>query len=394
MIFDNLKLKDFVKTNVRKMGLSEMFEIQFKAIPAAMLGKDILGQSKTGSGKTLAFAIPIVQKLDENSRNVQALILTPTRELAQQDENVFKQLIYGTHLRSVCIYGGASIYRQAEFLRRGAQIVVGTPGRIIDQIQRGNLILRSVRTVVLDEADRMLDMGFSEDVETIISETPKQRQMLLFSATMPPEIMHLVKKYMKDYETINVSQDQLTVEGVKQYYIEAKRNEKVSTLTRLLKEKEALGQILVFCRTKRTTDWLVDKLQQYRVNAMAIHGDLSQNQRDRVIQMMRAGRLKVLVATDVAARGLDLDIGVVINYDISDDPKDYVHRIGRTARAGRTGEAISIITDVDHGALRDIIRALKIDVQPIESELKTFSKDREDVRRSAPRFNFRFRGRR
>lgn len=388
MNFDELNLKDFLKINLRNAGFNQMFEIQEKSIPLAARGNHILAQSKTGSGKTLAFAIPILQKVDENSRHIQAIILTPTRELAQQVEDVFRKMTAKTRIRSVCIYGGASISRQAEILRSGVQIVVGTPGRVLDQIERGNLLLRSVQVVVLDEADRMLEMGFIEDVEQIIGETPSTRQMLLFSATIPREIQHIINKYMKNYENLDISRDTLTVDGIKQYYIEADKNGKISVLVNLLKEKQDLGQVLVFCRTKRTTDWLSEKLRVFRINALPIHGDLSQSRRNKVIQLMHAGKIKVLVATDVAARGLDIkDVGLVVNFDIPDEPNAYVHRIGRTARAGRTGQAISILSPIDHANFRAILNTLKVEVEPIATEMNTFYRYKEEAKRAAPRFH-------
>src|SRR3989338_3657411 len=363
--FKDLGLTDPVKRALEEMKFQNPTEVQEKAIPLLLGGADLIAQSKTGTGKTAAFGIPIVEKCTLD-RKVQVLVLTPTRELAVQVSNdLHKMSKYKGH-RTVTVYGGASMNVQIDAIRRGAQIVVGTPGRVIDHLKRGTLRLDAVAFVVLDEADRMLDMGFIDDVRFILQHTPKQRQTVLFSATMPEEIVRLTHQFMRAPKHLKLSEDSLTVDKIEQKYYDVENIDKFYLLTRVLGER---GQkmTIVFRRTQRNVDQLVEKLQAKKVQCEAIHGGLRQGKREQVLKLFRAGKIHVLVATDVAARGLDIKgVEHVINYDMPEDFKSYVHRIGRTGRIGGDGEAISFITREDHRVLREIMMESKTKVQKLK----------------------------
>ena len=346
MEFSFDQLDERVQKSLEEMGFESPTPIQKEAIPVALKGEDIVGQAQTGTGKTAAFGIPIVEGISPRERGVKAIILTPTRELAIQVAHEISLIGKNKGVSAYPIYGGVSIERQANILRRGRnQVIVGTPGRVKDLINRGILKLDRVRYAVLDEADQMLDMGFIEDIEEILSKTPKEKQTMLFSATMPYEIRKLIDNYLKPgYKFIKVSK-QLITPKVKQRVLLVRSEDKLKALEKILRENEGTATI-VFVKTKRDAADVERELQRRGINARAIHGDLSQRQRENVLRAFREGKVKVLVATDVAARGLDIkDVGLVINYELPENPESYVHRIGRTGRAGREGTAISLVAE-------------------------------------------------
>lgn len=339
---------------IDKAGFVEASPIQEQTIPLAMAGKDVIGQAQTGTGKTAAFGFPTLEKIDTEDPTVQALIIAPTRELAvQSQEELFRfGRSKGVKVRSV--YGGSSIEKQIKALKSGAHIVVGTPGRLLDLIKRKALKLNHVETLILDEADEMLNMGFLEDIEAIISRVPEDRQTLLFSATMPDAIKQIGVKFMKEPTHVKIAAKELTTELVDQYYIRVKENEKFDTMTRLM-DVEQPELSIVFGRTKRRVDELTRGLKIRGFRAEGIHGDLDQGKRLRVLRDFKNGNLDVLVATDVAARGLDISgVTHVYNYDIPQDPESYVHRIGRTGRAGKSGQSITFVAPNEMGYLQII----------------------------------------
>jgi ATP-dependent RNA helicase DeaD len=339
------------------LGYETPTAIQARAIPALIAGRDLIGQAQTGTGKTAAFALPILHGLDLGQARVQALVLTPTRELALQVAEAIHT--YGRNLgrlRVLPVYGGQSMEQQVRRLRAGTHVVVGTPGRIMDHLRRGTLSLDAVRTVVLDEADEMLRMGFIEDVEWILSQMPAARQMALFSATMPPEIRRIAARHLRVPETVQVERQTLTVPTVEQRYLNVTERQKLDTLTRVL-EVEAPEATLVFVRTKTGAADLRERLCARGYAAEALHGDMTQPQREAVVRGLRGGQVEIAVATDVAARGLDVErISHVVNYDVPYDVESYVHRIGRTARAGRPGTAILFVTPRETRLLKTIER--------------------------------------
>src|SRR6185503_9185972 len=344
-LFSELGLSDELLKAIDKLGFEQTAPIQAAAIPVLMQGKDVVGQSQTGSGKTAAFAIPAIEKTDPNQRAVQVLILCPTRELAVQvSEEVHKLAFFKRGIHALPIYGGQSYERQFYGLKQGAQIDIGTPGRVMDHMRRGTMRLDAIKMVILDEVDVMLNMGFRDDIEFILQATPATRQTVFFSATIPRPIQDLIHKYARDPQQIRVEQKAMTVPTVEQEYYEVDRRFKIELLTRLIDIHDyKLG--IVFCNTKRMVDDLVDHLNAQGYSADRLHGDMSQNMRDRVMNKFRKSGLEFLVATDVAARGIDVDdVQVVFNYDLPYDPEDYVHRIGRTGRAGRSGMAISFVS--------------------------------------------------
>ncbi len=351
--FNSLGIRADILQNIRFLGFEDMTPIQDLVLPPALAGKDVIGQAKTGTGKTFAFAIPIIERIHPQEKAAQALVLTPTRELAVQVAAEFEKLA-GSAVNVALIYGGASMNTQISQLRRGAHVVVGTPGRIIDHLKRGNLKLDKIGFLVLDEADRMLDMGFIKDVEWIVRHTPAKRQTMLFSATMPDEIKRIAVTYMSDPEFITASSDddELTVgDDVQQFYVVVHQNSKMDAFFQVLKEEKP-SKALIFCKTKRWVESLYGILHKRRYAVDRIHGDLSQAAREKAISKLREGKITFLVATDVAARGLDIsDISHVINYDLPQEPLTYVHRIGRTARAGKKGHAITFINP---GQMRDL----------------------------------------
>ena len=354
MKFNELHLSTELLAEIEKAGFVEASPIQEQTIPLAMAGKDVIGQAQTGTGKTAAFGFPTLEKIDTDNPAVQALVIAPTRELAvQSQEELFRfGRSKGVKVRSV--YGGSSIEKQIKALKSGAHIVVGTPGRLLDLIKRKALKLNQIETLILDEADEMLNMGFLEDIESIISRVPEERQTLLFSATMPDAIKRIGVKFMKEPEYVKIAAKELTTELVDQYYIRVKENEKFDTMTRLM-DVEQPELSIVFGRTKRRVDELTRGLKIRGFRAEGIHGDLDQGKRLRVLRDFKNGNLDVLVATDVAARGLDISgVTHVYNYDIPQDPESYVHRIGRTGRAGKSGQSITFVAPNEMGYLQII----------------------------------------
>ncbi len=368
--FEDLPLSKEILKAVEDMGFEEASPIQALAIPRIMEGCDIVGQAQTGTGKTAAFGIPILEVLDPREKKIQALILCPTRELAIQVAEEISAL--AARKRGVFVlpvYGGQPIDRQIKALARGVHIVVGTPGRIMDHMERKTLNFAKVRLTVLDEADEMLDMGFLEDIEHILEHTPQGSQRVFFSATMPPAILELAKRFLKDPEFIKITQKLMTVPSVEQIYFEVRPHQKMEALGRLL-DASGLRKAIVFCSTKRGVDELTAQLQLRGFQADGLHGNLSQTQRDRVMGRFRSGGLEILVATDVAARGIDVeDVDAVINYDIPNDVENYVHRIGRTGRAGRSGKAFTFVCAREHHKLRDIMRYTKAHI--VQSQVPT-----------------------
>lgn len=365
--FADLNLSDSILQALTDSGYEIPTAIQAQMIPSMLSGRDVLGQAQTGTGKTAAFALPILEKIDLNLHETQALILAPTRELAMQVAASFKT--YATHIKgfkSIAIYGGQEYGVQLRALNRGAHVVVGTPGRVMDHIDRGSLKLDSLKCLVLDEADEMLRMGFKEDVEWVLERTPEQRQIALFSATMPADIRAISRKFLNNPEEIQIKQRTATVEATRQRYWQVRGVHKLDALSRIL-EAEPFDAILIFVKTKIDTLEVADQLQSRGFAAAALNGDIPQNQRERIIEQLKSGKLNIIVATDVAARGLDVDrISHVINYDAPHDPESYVHRIGRTGRAGRSGEAILFISSRDRRTLQIIERATRQTITPME----------------------------
>jgi ATP-dependent RNA helicase DeaD len=345
---------------VTEMGFEEASPIQARAIPFILKGRDIIGQAQTGTGKTAAFGIPILEMVEPENKKLQVIVLCPTRELAVQvSEELRKLSKYKKDIKILPVYGGQSIDRQLMALKKGVQVVIGTPGRVMDHMNRHTLKLETVKMVVLDEADEMLDMGFIDDIGTILEKTPDERQTVMFSATMPPDILELAKKYQKNPEFIKVVHKELTVPNIEQSYYEVKEKMKTEVLSRLI-DMYNPKLSLVFCNTKRKVDELVMQLQARGYSAEGLHGDLRQAQRDRVMEKFRKEIIDILVATDVAARGIDVDdIEAVFNYDVPQDEEYYVHRIGRTARAGRAGRAFTFVVGREIYKLRDIQKYTK-----------------------------------
>ncbi|HKM42299.1 MAG TPA: DEAD/DEAH box helicase [Methanocorpusculum sp.] len=348
---------------ISDMGFEEPTPIQVMAIPKILEGKDVTGQAQTGTGKTAAFGIPIIDRLDPDNKKVQAIVLSPTRELAIQTAEEFSRLMkYKKGLCVVPIYGGQPIDRQLRALKGGVQVVIGTPGRVIDHIKRKTLHLDSIKIVVLDEADQMLDMGFREDIEDILRETPKERQTVLFSATMPASILEITKRFQHTPEFLKITRGELTVPQIEQTYIEVRERDKLEALCRTI-DMNNPELALVFCNTKRSVDDLMSRMQARGYFVEALHGDMKQQQRDRVMARFRAGSIDVLIATDVAARGIDVDgVDIVFNYDVPQDVEYYVHRIGRTGRAGRLGKSVTFVAPREIYKLRDIQRYAKIKI--------------------------------
>lgn len=344
MNFTDLGVDVTITEGLAKMGFEEATPIQEQAIPKMLEGMDIVGLAQTGTGKTAAFGIPLIQNLRETGNGVQALVLAPTRELAVQNAGEIEKMAAGVKgLKILAVYGGAEIGRQFAALRRGVDVVIGTPGRVLDHMRRGTLNLENVRTLVLDEADEMLDMGFREDIETVLEALPENHQTALFSATMADQILELTKKFLKDPEVIEVSHDELTVSGIKQSYYVVKGRQKDEALCRLI-DYMSPKRSLIFCNTKRKVEELTVLLKRRGYSAEGLHGDLVQQQRDRVMELFRNGGTELLLATDVAARGIDVDdVDIVFNYDLPQEMEYYVHRIGRTGRNGKKGKAVSLV---------------------------------------------------
>jgi ATP-dependent RNA helicase DeaD len=368
LTFADLQIHPSVLQAVGDVGYETPSAIQAATIPAMMAGSDVVGLAQTGTGKTAAFAIPILSKIDPSSRTTQALVLAPTRELALQVAEAFGR--YGAHLPKINvlpIYGGSSYGVQLAGLKRGAQVVVGTPGRVIDHLERGTLDLSRLDYLVLDEADEMLQMGFAEDVERILADTPEYKQVALFSATMPAAIRKITTKYLHDPVEVTVKAKTATAENISQRYIQVAGPRKMDALTRVL-EVEQGDAMIVFVRTKQATEEVAERLKARGFSAAAINGDIPQAQRERTIAALKDGSIDILIATDVAARGLDVErISHVLNYDIPNDTESYVHRIGRTGRAGRSGSAMLFVTPRERHLLKAIEKATRSKL--IEAEL-------------------------
>jgi ATP-dependent RNA helicase DeaD len=363
--FKDLPLSAQVQRSVKELGFETLFPIQAQAIMPLLDGKDVIGQAQTGTGKTAAFGLPMVQRLDPQVRKVQGLILVPTRELAVQVTQNMVQFAKYAKLRISAVYGGASMERQMRELQNGAQIVVGTPGRVIDLIERRMLNLSAVKIVVLDEADRMLDMGFIDDINFILSKVPTDRQTSLFSATIDRTVMNVCNRYMKNPVKVFVSKDEIGVTQMKQYYIVVNPHAKFETLCNILHE-DNIDRAIIFCRTRRETSKIAEKLDQKGYRTQALHAGFTQPQRERAINAFRAGKLNLLVATDVAARGLDIDgITHIINYDVPMDPPVYFHRVGRTARKGSDGTAITIVSFGEMSDFNNIKALTKTTIEEI-----------------------------
>ncbi|MCM3361336.1 DEAD/DEAH box helicase [Niallia sp. MER TA 168] len=344
---------------LKRMGFEEATPIQAETIPLSLQNKDLIGQAQTGTGKTAAFGVPLVDKIDVAKEVIQGIIIAPTRELAIQVSEELYKIGYGKRTRVLSIFGGQDINRQIRALKKNPHIIVGTPGRILDHINRKTLRLDSVKTVILDEADEMLNMGFIDDIESILSKIPTERQTLLFSATMPAPIRKMAERFMKDPEVVKVKAKEMTVPLIEQYYIETQEKTKFDILTRLL-DIQSPELAIIFGRTKRRVDELSEALNLRGYTAEGIHGDLSQAKRMSVLRKFKEGTIDVLVATDVAARGLDISgVTHVYNFDIPQDPESYVHRIGRTGRAGKEGVAITFITYRERSYLQVVEKTTK-----------------------------------
>ncbi|MDE0560596.1 DEAD/DEAH box helicase [Algoriphagus sp. NF] len=366
--FSDLGISKEILQAVEEMGYTQPSPIQEQAIPYVLEGHDVIGQAQTGTGKTAAFAIPIIDLVDPDFNKPQAIILCPTRELAVQVEGEFQKLAkYHRRITSVAIYGGESIDKQIRTLKKGVQIVVGTPGRVQDHINRGTLKLEDAGIIVLDEADEMLDMGFRDDIEAILQEMPEERQTVFFSATMAKPIMDLTRKYQNDPHIIKVAKKELTVDRIEQIYYEVKPSLKMELMVRLMTVNN-YNLSVVFCNTKRMTDEVTESLGSRGIVAEALHGDLSQAQRDKVMGKFRKGICNVLVATDVAARGIDVDnVEAVFNFDLPLDEEYYVHRIGRTGRAGKSGVAVNFVTGRrDTMKIKDLERFTKASINKMD----------------------------
>lgn len=370
MTFEEMCLDTRIMRAIAEMGFEQPSPIQAQSIPITVEGKDMIGQARTGTGKTASFGIPMLQRINPKDKNLQAIVLCPTRELAIQSANEIRKLAKFLHgIKVLPIYGGQEISKQIRSLKGGVQIVIGTPGRVMDHLRRHTLKPQTVDIVVLDEADEMLNMGFREDIETILGQLPEERQTMLFSATMPKPILEIAKRYLHEPEIVKVIQKELTVPKIEQYYYEVNPRKKNEVLSRLLDMYDP-SLSLVFCNTKRKVDELVADLKGRGYFAEGLHGDMKQSQRDRVMNGFRNGRTDILVATDVAARGIDVDdVEAVFNYDVPQDDEYYVHRIGRTGRAGREGRAFTLVVGKEIYKLKDIQRYCKTKIrrQPIPS---------------------------
>ena len=362
-----MELSPNLLRGVARMGYEKPFPIQERTIGPLLRGRDVIGQARTGSGKTAAFSLPMLQAIDVGVGRVQGLVLAPTRELAQQITEETRRLGSFTGVRILTVYGGQSINVQHDGLRQGVHVVVGTPGRIIDHLERGWLDLRAVKFVVLDEADTMLDMGFIDDVEFILSRTPEKKQVCLFSATMPGKITDLSRRFMVNPEKFLVDSNDPSVDTLDQYYAVVDKAGKLDFLTDLL-QREKPSSAMIFCRTKYGAHRLAIDLQRRGYYTVPLHGNLSQNQRDQSMRTFRSGHADVLVATDVASRGIDIShVACVINFDVPLDPLLYFHRVGRTARAGREGKAYTLVTVDDSGDFERILQLTKTPITPMRA---------------------------
>ncbi|MBW3564146.1 MAG: DEAD/DEAH box helicase [Acidobacteria bacterium] len=365
--FTSLGLESRLVETLGRLGYEAPTPIQQKTIPLLLEGRDLIGQAQTGTGKTAAFALPMLQKIDRSTQTTQALVLTPTRELAIQVAEAIHTYAQGTGFVSVQpIYGGAPISLQIKHLKRGVQIVVGTPGRLIDHLNRKSLSLSSISMLVLDEADEMLRMGFIDDVERILSEAPKERQIALFSATMPQPILRIAKTHLRDPESVKIEHRGVAAPAIEQKFLNVSQHQKLTALTQILELEQSEG-VLIFTRTKLGAADLSEKLQARGFASAALHGDMTQAMREAVVRRMRKGEVEIVVATDVAARGLDVDqITHVVNYDIPNDVDAYIHRIGRTGRAGRSGTATLFVTPREKRMMRDIEKHTGTSITPMK----------------------------
>ena len=361
MNFDELSISDDIKRAIDEMGFEKLTPIQESAIPEALNGNDLIGQAQTGSGKTLAFAVPVLDKIFIPDRSPQAIILCPTRELCMQVASEFEKA--GNKIKKLkvlVVYGGQPIGKQTRVLKKGVHVVVGTPGRVIDHIERGNLELIGIESVVLDEADEMLDMGFREDIETILKNTPHQRQTLLFSATIPRQIRRIAENYQKNPKFIKIGSNKKTIPKITQYSFKTNPKYKFDDLCKLF-EAYDVKSALIFCNTKKGVDFVFKNLKKNDYSSDVLHGDMTQKIRDKVMNKFRNGNVRFLVATDVAARGLDIsNLDVVVNYDVPQNFDDYTHRIGRTARAGNAGFAFTLVTSRDSNLFDNIKKQSKV----------------------------------
>ncbi len=372
--FNELNLHEQLVQAVTEQGFSTPTPIQSEVIPLLLAGQDVIGQAQTGTGKTAAFALPMLHALEPGQKHIQGLVVAPTRELALQVAKAIAAYGNHSHVRVLAVYGGQAYSPQINQLRRGVDIVVGTPGRLIDLIERGVLELSAVRTVVLDEADEMLSMGFIGDIETILSKTPAERQTALFSATLPKEIRRLAERYMRNPQPVTIQKEQVTVEAIEQRYYLVNSSDKAAALTRLF-EVEDVTSALIFVRTRAETSNLASELSTRGFPAEALSGDLAQEARERTLNRFRQNQIQVVVATDVAARGLDIDdISHVFNYQLPDDPELYVHRIGRTGRAGKSGIAITLVSPGERRRLGNVEAFMHKKIQravlPTEEEIR------------------------
>jgi ATP-dependent RNA helicase DeaD len=365
--FEDLPLTSEVMKGITELGFTELFPIQAQAIVPLLEGKDVIGQAQTGTGKTAAFGIPMVECVDPMNKRVQGLVLAPTRELAIQVATRMKRFSKYTKLKILPVYGGESINKQIRALQKGVHIVVGTPGRVIDHLKRGTLKLSETKMVVLDEADRMLDMGFIDDIKFILSRVPEERQLSLFSATMDKSVMEICHSYMNDPEEVLVSKDEIALEQLNQYYMVVNSRQKLDHLLRILKQDD-FEKAIIFCNTRRGCDWLANKLHKNRYSARSLHAGFTQAQRERVTRAFREGKFDFLVATDVAARGLDIQgITHIINFDVPVEAPVYFHRIGRTARNGGEGTAITLVGYGEIPDLNKIKNLTNTHIEEIES---------------------------
>lgn len=360
MNFNELNISEKIKLAVEDMGFTETTPIQAQAIPLVLEGKDIIGQSHTGTGKTAAFAIPILEKIDSSNKNMQSLVLCPTRELAVQVSKEFDKL--GKHMRNVrClpVYGGESIRNQIMALKKGVQIVIGTPGRVIDHINRGTLSLSNLKYMVLDEADEMLNMGFREDIESILEKSHNERQTILFSATMPKSILDITHKYQNSPQLIKVTKKEVTNSDIEQVYFEVREKYKAEALERLINVYTP-KRALIFCNTKLRVDRVAQQLREKGYSSDRIHGDIVQSTRMAVLNKFNTGKIDILVATDVAARGLDIsEVDIVFNHDVPENEEYYVHRVGRTGRAGKSGRSFTLVSEIEGRRLSNIEHYIK-----------------------------------
>ncbi|WP_292845231.1 DEAD/DEAH box helicase [Methanobrevibacter sp.] len=373
MNFDDLNISQDIKKAIANMDFTRLTPIQEKAIPKALEGFDVIGQAQTGSGKTIAFAIPVLEKIFIPDKSPQAIILCPTRELCMQVASEISKV--GANIKKLkvlAVYGGQPIGKQTRVLKKGVHIVVGTPGRIIDHIERGNLDLIGIESVILDEADEMLEMGFREDIERILTNVPIQRQTLLFSATIPSEVRKIAEKYQKNPKFIKIADKKKNIPKIVQYAFKCDIKYKLNSLIRLI-EAYDVNLALIFCNTKKSVDFVAKHLKKQEFKVDSLHGDMAQQTRDKVMNKFRNGNINILVATDVAARGLDIaNVDVIINYDVPQNTDDYIHRIGRTARAGNTGFAFTLVSKDEISRFNNIKKENPGNI--IEKDLPTIQK--------------------